>query len=95
MKTTTLGVQDINSAIISGGFTNDELSSIIQAITFARTRLGQRTKASLKVGDAVQFTSSRTGTVITGHILKIAVKFVTVKTVGGLWKVPVNMLTKI
>ena len=95
MKTTTLGVQDINSAIISGGFTNDELSSIIQAITFARTRLGQRTKASLKVDDAVQFTSSRTGGVITGHILKIAVKFVTVKTVGGLWKVPVSMLTKI
>ena len=94
MKTASLSVQDINSAIISGGFANDDLNSIIQAITFARGRLAQKTKASLRLGDNVQFTSSRTGTMITGHVIKIAVKFVTVQASGGRWKVPASMLSK-
>ena len=91
MKTASLSVQDINTAIISGGFANDDLNSIIQAITFARTRLAQKTKASLHLGDNVQFTNSRSGGVTTGHV----VKFVTVQTNGGRWKVPASMLSKI
>jgi hypothetical protein len=95
MKTTSLSIQDINSAIISGGFTNDNLNSIIQAITFARTRLAQKTKASLHLGDNVQFTNSRNGNVTTGNVIKIAVKYVTVQTIDGRWKVPASMLSKI
>jgi hypothetical protein len=95
MKTVSLSIQDINTAIISGGFANDDLNSIIQAITFARTRLAQKTKASLHIGDNVQFTSPRSGGATTGHVVKIAVKFVTVQTSGGRWKVPASMLSKI
>jgi hypothetical protein len=97
MKTASLSVQDINTAIISGGFVNDDLNSIIQAITFARGRIAQKTKASLRLGDYVQFTSPRTGGVTTGHVVKIAVKFVTIQTgkVGTRWKVPASMLSKI
>jgi hypothetical protein len=29
----------------------------------------------------------------TGVVMKIAIKYVTVKTVSGLWRVPANMLT--
>lgn len=90
-----MNVQAINSALITGSFTNDELSSVIDAVKFARSRLAQTTKYSLKVGDNVNFTSTKTGQNYTGFVTKIAIKYVTVKTVGGLWRVPANMLTKV
>jgi len=90
-----MNVQQINTALITGSFTNEQLSSVIDAVKFARSRLAQATKFSLKVGDNVNFTSSKSGQNYTGFVTKIAIKYVTVKTVGGLWRVPANMLTKI
>jgi small-conductance mechanosensitive channel len=90
-----MNVQAINTALITGSFTNDELSSVIDAVKFARARLSQTTKGSLRVGDSVEFTSSKTHRVVQGIVTKIAIKYVTVKTVQGLWRVPANMLTKI
>jgi len=88
-------IQDINSAIISGTWTNTELSSMIDAVKFARAQLGQSTKRSLRVGDNVNFINSRTGTNVTGAVTKIAIKYVTVRSANTLWKVPANMLTKV
>jgi arginine repressor len=90
-----MNVQQINSAIIGGTFTNDELSSMIDAIKFNRSRLTNQVKFSLRIGDNVNWDSSKTGRNTTGVVVKIAQKYVTVKTVTGLWKVPANMLTKI
>lgn len=90
-----MNVQQINTALITGTFTNEQLSSVLDAVKFARSRLAQATKFSLKVGDNVNFTSSKTGQNYTGFVTKIAIKYVTVKTVNGLWRVPANMLTKI
>jgi hypothetical protein len=89
-----MNVQQINTAIIGGTFTNDELSSMIDAVKFARTKLTQQTKFSLRVGDTVEFTSSKTRQTLVGTVQKIAIKFVTVKTNMGLWRVPANMLSK-
>jgi len=88
-------VQEINTAIIQGSLTNDELSSVIDAVKFARSRLTQLTKFSLRVGDNVNFNSAKQGRNVTGVVMKIAIKYVTVKTVNGLWRVPANMLTKV
>ena len=88
-------VQEINTAIIQGGLTNDELVSVIDAVKFARSRLAQQTKYSLRVGDNVNFTSSKTGMNVTGVVMKIAIKYVTVKSINGLWRVPANMLAKV
>ena len=85
-------IQDINSAIISGIFTNDDLTSIIDAVKYARAQLTQRTKRSLMLGDAVKFTSNRNGVTYRGTVRKIAIKFVTVDTGQTLFKVPANML---
>jgi hypothetical protein len=30
---------------------------------------------------------------VTGVVMKIAIKYVTVRTIAGLWRVPANMLT--
>ena len=88
-------IQDINSAIISGTWTNTELSSMIDAVKFVRAQLGQSTKRSLRIGDNVNFTASKSGMNVTGVVMKIAIKYVTVKSVQGQWKVPANMLTKV
>jgi hypothetical protein len=90
-----MDVKQINTAIVTGSFTNEQLSSIIDAVKFARSRLTQTIKWSLKVGDNVNFTSSKTGQNYTGVVTKVAIKYVTVKTITGLWRVPANMLTKV
>ncbi len=90
-----MNIQTINTAIINGGWTNAELMSMSDAIRFARKRLTERNKASLMLGDAVNFTSTRTGQNVTGTVVKIAIKYVTVRTVQGLWRVPANMLNKV
>ena len=88
-------IQEVNTAIIQGNFSNDELSSIADAIKFARSRLTNQIKYSLKIGDNVNFTSTKTGQNYTGYVEKIAIKYVTVNTVRGRWKVPASMLTLI
>ena len=90
-----MNIKDINTAIMMGTWTNTELSSMIDAVKWNRAQLTQSTKASLRVGDNVNFTSNRTGQNTTGVVIKIAIKFVTVRTITGLWKVPANMLTKV
>ena len=90
-----LTIQDVNKAIMLQSWTNTELSSMIDAVKWARTRLGKQTKASLMIGDNVNFTSTKSGMNVTGVVIKIAIKYVTVRTVQGLWKVPANMLTKV
>lgn len=86
-------IQKINSAIMFGTWSNTELSSIIDAVKFARASLQKQVKRSLSIGDNVNFTSSKTGMNVTGVVTKIAIKYVTVRTVNGLWKVPANMLS--
>jgi len=90
-----MSIQSVNSEIIAGNFTNDQLTSIIDAVKYARSRLSQLTKFSLRVGDNVNFNSAKQGRNVTGVVVKIAIKYVTVKTITGLWRVPANMLSKV
>ena len=88
-----MNITQINTAILQGSWSNDQLTSMIDAIKFARARLTEQTKRSLRIGDNVNFNSTKMGRNVTGVVVKIAIKFVTVKTVSGLWRVPANMLT--
>jgi len=88
-------IQEINQAIMFSDLTNVELSSIIDAVKWKRATLAKLTKASLMCGDQVQFTSSKTGMTLQGTVTKIAIKYVTVQTKQGAWRVPANMLTKV
>jgi hypothetical protein len=87
-----MNVADINRAIIAGTFTNDELNSVIDAVKFARTRVSNQVRFTIRAGSQVQFRSSKTGITHKGKVEKIAIKFVTVSTPEGRWKVPMNML---
>jgi len=88
-----MSIQTVNAEILQGKFTNQQLNSIIDSVKYARARLTEQTKRSLRIGDDVNFTSSKTGRNMTGTVMKIAIKYVTVCTTTGLWRVPANMLT--
>ena len=90
-----MDIKQINQAIMFSDLTNDELMSVIDAVKWKRATIAKLTKASLKVGDSVNFTSSKLGRNVTGVVTKIAIKFVTVNTIQGAWRVPANMLVKI
>lgn len=91
-------IQEINSSIIGGTFTNDQLDSIIVAIKFARTQLATKAKGTLVKGTKVKFTSSRNGQTILGTVDKVNRKFIIVREdkpgslIGSSWRVPANML---
>ena len=88
-----LTIQVVNKAIMLQEWTNTELSSMIDAVKWNRERLAKRVKYSIMVGDNVEFTSSKTGRLTRGFVTKIAIKYVTVNTGMGMWRVPANMLT--
>lgn len=87
-----MNASQINTAIVTGTFTNDELASIIDAVKFARSRLTQQVKFTLRVGAKVKFHSSKRNQTIEGTISKMAQKYATISTAQGLWRVPMNML---
>ena len=87
-----MSIQTVNAEILAGQFTNEQLSSIVDAVKFARARLSEQNKRALRLGGAVKFTSTKTGMTLQGTVDKIAIKYVTVRTNQGLWKVPANML---
>jgi hypothetical protein len=88
-----MNIKQINTAIMQGDLTNEELNSIGDAIRFARAQLVVRNKSALTIGSNVQFTSSTRGT-ISGVVKKINRKFIIVDQPGQFrsWKVPANML---
>jgi hypothetical protein len=86
-------IQEVNSAIMFGTWTNVELSSMIDAVKWARASLTKDIKNTIKPGQTVKFTSTkRGGMTITGTVDKIAIKYITVRSTTGLWKVPASML---
>ena len=85
-------IQEINRAIISGVFTNDDLSSIIDAVKYARAQLTKQKTRAFGIGDKVKFTSNRNGLTYVGNVRKVKIKFVLVSTPGGVFNVPANML---
>ena len=88
-----LSIQEVNRAIMLQTWTNTELTSMIDAVKWNREQLVKQIKRSIGRGDNVEFTSSKTGRVMRGFVTKVAIKYVTVDTGLGLWKVPANMLT--
>ena len=85
-------IQQINRAIMFGNFTSVELTSIINAVQFARAQLTKQKIRSFMLGDTVKFTSNRNGRTYTGTVRKVAIKYVTVDTGQTLFRVPASML---
>ena len=87
-----MDIGTLNGAIMRGGWTNEELTSMIDAVKFARASLGRAKLRSFARGDAVKFTSQRNGRTYQGTVEDVKIKNVIVQTAMGRYKVPANML---
>jgi len=85
-------IQEVNTSIMFSNFTNEQLTSISDAVNYARAQLRATKIRQFTKGDAVKFHSTKRGVTMTGTVNKVAIKYVTVATQQGLWKVPANML---
>lgn len=84
-------IKDINQAIMFGQFTNTELSSILDAVKYARASLTRQVARSITIGSEVKF-RSRTGQVITGKVEGIKIKNAVVNVGYTRYRVPMSML---
>jgi hypothetical protein len=82
----------IANAIRFTNWTNNDLSKFVDAVKFARAQLTRQNIWTFGVGDSVRFHSSKHG-LVAGTVEKVAIKYVTVRSYKGLYKVPANMLT--
>lgn len=87
-----MDIKQVNSAIMFGTWSDTELSSMIDAIKWARASLVKSNKSQFKLGSTVKFTSTKNRMTYQGTVEKIAIKYVTVNTPQGRWRVPANML---
>jgi predicted RNA-binding protein with PUA-like domain len=71
---------------------NDELDQVLAAVKYRRSQLTQCMRRQLQVGDTVKFYHSRYNQTLQGSVAKVAIKYVTVSTTKGRWKVPASML---
>lgn len=85
-------IADINQAIMFGNFSNEQLSSVLDAVKFARAQLSKVNKRQFTVGSPVKFTSNRNGRTYTGTVEKVKIKYVLVATQMGRFNVPAAML---
>jgi hypothetical protein len=90
-----MNITEINTAIMTGNFTSDQLASIGDAIRFARAQMTRQVARSLSPGDTVQFRSTKTGVVYKGTLESIKIKNAIVATTAGRYRVPMNMLEAI
>jgi len=88
-----LSIQDVNSAIMFGSSTNEQLDSIAAAVKYRRGQIGRDTKRSLAPGAVVRFTHPKTGRTHQGAVVKINIKKVQVREGLTTWNVPASMLT--
>lgn len=86
-----MDIKAINSAIITGSFTAAELTSIGEAVKFARARVASSLIGQLKKGAQVRFTG-RQGMKLTGTVRSMGTKNVVVDTSNGVWRVSATLL---
>ena len=92
---TVMTAAELARAIITNGYSNDELNQIVLAVKFARKEVTRQAKRNLSLGDTVKYRSTKMGREVTGTVKKIAIKYVTVDCGPsvGLWRVPAALLT--
>lgn len=87
-------LKDLINEIQFGDLSNTDLNQISEAVQWRRASLARHNVWTLKLGDRVQFTSSKGhGRTYVGPVVEIMRKNVIVETQFGRYRVPANMLT--
>jgi len=85
-----MNVSEITASIINGNFSHNDLSTIIEAVKFARSQNARQAARTLQIGESVAF-NGRNG-YVTGTLESIKIKNAVVKTAQGRYRVPLSML---
>ena len=88
-----LSIQDVNSAIMFGSFSNEQLESIAAAVKYRRSQISRENKRAIMMGDIVKFVNPRSGRTHQGNVVKINIKNVKVREGFTTWNVPASMLS--
>lgn len=89
-----MDIKAVNTAIVTGTFTNTELDSIQDAIKFAKSRIATQLSCTLGKGSKVSLSHAKLGGRVFGTVLKVKIKKADVKLdSGALYTVPLSMLT--
>jgi hypothetical protein len=91
-----MDIKSINTAIVTGSFTNAELDSIQDAIKFAKTRIASQLSVTLGKGSKVTLSHAKLGGRVTGTVIKVKIKKADVKLDSGqTYTVPLAMLSAV
>lgn len=94
---TTVTIAQVNAAIVSGSFSDEQLRSIGDAIRFAREQLVRKATCVFSTGSKVKFMNSKPGynKMVIGTVVKVNRKFIIIKDNATMmnWRVPGNMLS--
>jgi hypothetical protein len=89
-----MNVKDINTAIVTGTFTNTDLDTIQDAIKFAKSRIASQLSCTLGKGSKVSLSHAKLGGRVFGTVIKVKIKKADVKLDTGMtYTVPLSMLT--
>lgn len=89
-----MDIKAINTAIVTGTFTNTDLDSIQDAIKFAKSRIASQLSVTLGKGSKVTLSHAKLGGRVTGTVLKVKIKKADVKLdTGPIYTVPLSMLS--
>jgi hypothetical protein len=87
-----MNLKEVCIEIQHGRWSNDDLNTIIEAVKWKRAQLAKSVKSSIRPGTVVHFNSQKMGGVVSGTVESVKIKFATVNTSRGRWRVPINML---
>lgn len=89
-----MNIQQINTAIITGSFTNADLDSIQDAVKYSKSRIASQLSVTLGTGTKVTLTHAKLGGRVQGTVLKVKIKKADVKLDSGMiYTVPLSMLS--
>jgi lactam utilization protein B len=75
---------------------SSDINKIVEAVKMRRDQLHFKSTQNFKAGDRVEFTSSRSGRVITGSVIKVKIKYILVHSDNNQrWNIPGGMLRPI
>jgi hypothetical protein len=85
-----MNIQAINSAIVTGKFSIDDLDSIQDAVKFARSRIASTLVCTLTKGTKVRVNHVKVQGMV-GTVLKVKIKKADVDFNGRIFQVPLSM----
>ena len=87
-----LTISELNSAIMHGNWTNEQLESMVMALKYARNQRARKAASTFWPGDAVKFYDRKRGVTYTGKVEKVKLKFALVTTATTRFNVPLSLL---